>query len=81
MLQAEEVAKAKVTSLREEAENDRRTIEDPPNPRRVSMTRPAGLPPPAPRFQVPELHETHGPILPVERKHQFPKDPPARPES
>ena len=81
MLQAEEVAKAKVTSMREEAENDRRTIEDPPNPRRVSMTRTAGLPPPAPKFQVPDLHETHGPIMPVERRHQFPKDTPARQES
>merc|ERR1719495_1538321 len=73
MLQAEEVAKAKVTSLREEAENDTRTIEDPPNPRRVSMTRTAGLPPPPPKFQVPDLHQTHGPIMPVERRHQFPK--------
>merc|ERR1719495_2019363 len=81
MLQAEEVAKAKVTSLRQEAENDTKTIEDPPNPRRVSMTRTSGLPPPSPKFQAPDLHETHGPILPVERKHQYPKDPPVRQES
>ena len=82
MLKAEEVATSKVTSIKQEAENDTRTIEDPPNPRRVSMSKPsAGLPPPAPKFQVPDLHETHGPILPVERKHQFPKDPPARVES
>jgi len=33
MLQAEEVARAKVTSIKQEAENDTRTIEDPPNPR------------------------------------------------
>ena len=52
MLQAEEVARSKVTSIKQEAENDTRTIEDPPNPRRVSMTRSAGLPPPAPKFQV-----------------------------
>ena len=81
MLQAEEVARAKVTSIKQEAENDTRTIEDPPNPRRVSMTRTSGLPPQAPKFQVPDLHETHGPILPVERKHQFPKDTPTRAES
>ena len=81
MLQAEEVARSKVTSIKQEAENDTRTIEDPPNPRRVSMTRTAGLPPPGPKFQVPDLHETHGPILPVERKHQFPEKPPVRAES
>ena len=81
MLQAEEVARAKVTSIKQEAENDTRTIEDPPNPRRVSMTRTAGLPPQAPKFQPPDLHETHGPILPVERKHQFPEKPPVRVES
>ena len=81
MLQAEEVARSKVTSIKQEAENDTRTIEDPPNPRRVSMTRTAGLPPPGPKFQPPDLHETHGPILPVDRKHQFPEKPPARVES
>merc|ERR1719347_1321251 len=75
MLQAEKVATMEVTSLRQEAENDTQTIEDPPNPRRVSMSKVSGLPPPGPKFQVPDLHETHGPILPVERKHQFPRDP------
>merc|ERR1740137_371968 len=81
MLQAEQVATMEVTSLRQEADNDTKTIEDPPNPRRVSMSRTSGLPPTGQKFQVPELHETHGPILPVERKHQFPRDPPARVES
>merc|ERR1719342_1123920 len=81
MLQAEKVATMEVTSLRQEAENDTQTIEDPPNPRRVSMSKVSGLPPPGPKFQVPDLHETHGPILPVERKHQFPRDTPARVES
>merc|ERR1719320_1839505 len=81
MLQAEKVATMEVTSLRQEAENDTQTIEDPPNPRRVSMSKVSGLPPPGPKFQVPDLHETHGPILPVERKHQFPRDTPTRVES
>ena len=75
------MATMEVTSLRQEAQNDTQTIEDPPNPRRVSMPKVSGLPPPGPKFQVPDLHETHGPILPVERKHQFPKDTPARVES
>lgn len=74
MLQAEEVARMEVTSLRQEAENDTKTIEDPPNPRRVSLARTAGLPPAGPRFQPPDLHEHHGPILPVERKHGFPQE-------
>merc|ERR1719393_1086943 len=67
VLQAEKVATMEVTSLRQEAQNDTQTIEDPPNPRRVSMPKVSGLPPPGPKFQVPDLHETHGPILPVER--------------
>ena len=33
------------------------------------------------RTQVPELHETHGPIMPVDRKHQYPEKPPVRQES
>jgi len=75
-IEAEKVATMELKSQREEAEMDMKTIEEPPRSRRVS--RASTAPPAPPRPPVPDLSEVHGPLYPVERKHQFPKDPPPR---
>ena len=68
-----------VTSQREEAQNDMMTIEE-PQKRRTSRV--SGLPPAGRAKQpVPDLTEVHGPLYPVERKHEFPRDPPQKVES
>merc|ERR1719228_1023152 len=82
MLDAAQVATMEVASHRQEAENDMNTIEETPRSRRPSRVKSVGLPPPGPsRPPVMDLTEVHGPLYPIERKHEYPKDPPARVES
>merc|ERR1719481_292730 len=61
--------------------NDMMTKEEASTTRRASRSR-VGLPPRGPaRPPVPDLTEVHGPLYPVDRKHEFPRDPPAKVES
>ena len=80
-MEAEKVATMELRTQREEADMDMKTIEEPPKQRRFSSTRAATAPPAQPRPPVPDLSEVHGPLYPVSRQHNYPKDTPARDES